>query len=129
MLNIDEINNTIMELENSDTTYDTCFKLAALYAVKDYFDRSNAVNTDIEEDTVADDVVISEYQDILPEYRRYLDIKRDYQLGNIAEKAVETQMKKVCDEISEFLHALYTGTDMPIERDYIKSMVGGLQNL
>ena len=78
---------------------------------------------------MADDVVIKEYSDILPEYHKYVDIKTKYQLGEISEKAVETQIQRVCMEISEFIHTLYTGTDMSVERMYIKSMLDNLQNL
>ena len=129
MLNIDEINNTIIELENGVTTFDTCIKLAALYTVKERIDGSNtiiAADNKVIENT---DEVVEEYHDILPQYHKYIDIKREYQLGKVAEQAVETQIKKVCDEISEFIHALYTGTDMPVEREHIKDMLGGLQNL
>ena len=124
MLNIDEIDSTIIELENGATTFDTCMKLAALYAVREHFDSSSTEDMTVEEDTV-----VSEYQDILPEYRKYIEIKRDYQLGSIDERAVETQIQKVCKEIDEFLHTLYSCTDMPTERDCIKEMLKGLQNL
>ena len=36
MLDIEEINNTISMLENSDTTFDTCLKLSALYNVREH---------------------------------------------------------------------------------------------
>lgn len=36
MLSIDEIENTILDLENHDTTFSTCEKLAWLYIVKDH---------------------------------------------------------------------------------------------
>lgn len=122
-MDIQEIINTIEQLENSATTYDNCFKLASLYTIKDNYDRQQ-----VNEDKISDDVE-QEYSDILPQYIEYVDIKRRYQLGELSEKAVETQIKKVCDEISEFIHTLYTCTDMPIEREYIKNMLGGLQNL
>ena len=117
MLNIDEVNNTIIELENGDTTFDACIKLAALYTVKQHYKHSET------------DSVVSELSDILPQYRKYVNIKKRYQLGELAEIAVENQIKRVCKEISEFIHTLYSGTDMPIEREYIKDMLNGLQNL
>ena len=40
MINIDEINETISELEQGDTTFATCQKLAALYTVRDNFKSS-----------------------------------------------------------------------------------------
>lgn len=38
-MNLNEIENEIERLENSETTYDTCYKLAALYAVRDRMGR------------------------------------------------------------------------------------------
>ena len=115
MLNIDEINNTIAELETGNTTFDACIKLAALYTVREHFK--------------ADDKVVEEYMDILPQYREYSSVKRKYQLGEVTEALVEKQASLVCQEISEFIHTLYTSTDMPSEREMIKSMISGLQTL
>lgn len=42
MISIDEINKTILELEQHDTTYATCEKLAWLYIVKDHIDNTHA---------------------------------------------------------------------------------------
>ena len=36
MINIDELESTILELEQHDTTYATCEKLAWLYIVRDH---------------------------------------------------------------------------------------------
>ena len=36
MLNIAEIENTIQELENGNTTFDSCIKLASLYIVREH---------------------------------------------------------------------------------------------
>ena len=113
MLNIEEINNTITELENGETTFDACIKLAALYTVKEHL--------------CCDDVVVEEYNDILPQYRNYVETKRKYQLGEIAETALENQATLVCKEISEFIHSLYSSTDMPNERNIIKNMIDSLQ--
>lgn len=124
MLNIVEIDNTIQELENGNTTFDACLKLASLYIVKEhYFGGKKEYGSN------AEDMIIKEYKDILPEYHKYVDIKTKYQLGELSEKAVETQIQRVCVEISEFIHTLYTGTDMPSERMYIRSMLDNLQNL
>jgi len=109
-MDIRDINRTILELENDSTTFENCEKLAHLYIVRDNFTQS-------------------ELDDILPQYIKYTDIKRRYQLGEVSEKLVEKQVKLVCKEISEFIHALYSGTDMPIEREYMKEMINGLQNL
>ena len=45
MISIDEVNKTILELEQHDTTYATCEKLALLYIVKDHIDATHAPTT------------------------------------------------------------------------------------
>jgi len=109
-MNIKDINRTISELEKDSTTFENCEKLASLYIVRD-----NIGNDEIE--------------DILPQYIKYVDIKRRYQLGEVSEKLVEKQIKLVCKEILEFLYQLYSSTELPEERNIFKNMVMGLQNL
>lgn len=119
-MNIEDINKTIVELENDSTTFENCQKLASLYIV-----RQNYL-THLESGGKG---IVGEYKDILPQYLKYIDVKRRYQLGEVSEKVVEKHIKLVCKEISEFIHTLYTGTDMPIERDYIRKMLTDLQTL
>ena len=114
MLNLEEINNTIEQLENGDTTFDACIKLASLYVVKEHISNKSV------------DTVINELNDIMPAYIQYKKIKREYQLGNIVETAVINQISRVCNEISEFISTLYSGTDIPVERDIIISMLSDL---
>ena len=121
MLNIEEINNTIEELENGNTTFDNCLKLASLYIV-----RQNIKNANL---TPNFNEISHEYADILPQYHRYVEIKRKYQLGELTERAVENSIGGVCKEIYEFIHTLYSCTDMPVERDSIKDMISKLTTL
>lgn len=118
MLNLDEINSTIEELENSSTTFDTCNKLASLYIVRQHLQKDNepVVQTVVHK-------VETELQDILPHYRKYCDIKRQYQLKEIPESAVYRAMNIVCTEIKEFLHILYSSTDTQEERTIIRQML------
>lgn len=109
-MNITDINRTIKELEEDSTTFENCEKLASLYIVRDNFNRTT-----------------DELSDILPQYLKYVDIKRRYQLGEVSEKLVEKQIKIVCKEISDFIRALYSSTDTPEERNYIKNMIDSLQ--
>lgn len=111
-MNITDINRTIAELEEDSTTFENCEKLASLYIVRDKFNSTN-----------------DEFDDILPQYHKYTDMKRRYQLGEVSEKAVEKQTKMVCKEISEFLHQFYSSTDLPEERNIFKSMINALQNI
>lgn len=106
-MNIEEISNTIEELENGDTTFVNCQKLASLYIVRENFkiDYQRMV-TPVEE----------ELNDILPQYQTYCEVKRRYQLNEVTEPAVIDSLNRVCKEIREFLHTLYSGTDMEQER-------------
>lgn len=108
MLDIEQILDTIKELENSDTTFDNCIKLSALYTV-----RNNYPTDEVE----------NELDDILPYYRKYCDIKREYQLGNVDKERVITSMELVCKEIKEFIRTIYSNTDMQEERDLLEKLV------
>jgi len=113
-MDIKDINRTIQELKEDSTTFENCERLAHLYIVREHLFTND---------------VQKEFNDILPQYVKYTEMKRKYQLGEISERAIEKQIKAVCKEISEFIHTLYTSTDMPSEREMIKSMINGLQNL
>jgi hypothetical protein len=102
---MEEIENTISELENQSTTFANCEKLANLYIVRDHF---------------ATNPVIEEYKDILPSYSTFCETKRRYQMGEIDEQPVLNDMNKLCIEIQEFLLTLYNNTDMKEERNCIK---------
>lgn len=120
-MDIQAIQDNIEELENDDTTVNNVKELALLYIVRDNFKKSM--------EKTGNDSVIEEYTDILPQYHKYLEIKRDYQIGNISERVVEIAIKKVCKEIYEFIHTMYISTDMPKERTYIKNMIENLQSM
>ena len=113
-MDIKDINRTIQELKEDSTTFENCEWLAHLYVAREHL-FSNEVQ--------------KEFDDILPQYTKYADMKRKYQMGEISEPAIEKQIKIVCKEIDEFIRTLYFSTDMPIEREYIKKMVNGLQNI
>ena len=114
MLNITEINNTITELENGDTTFANCQRLASLYVVRDKF----PVNT-----------VEHELSDILPQYKNYCAVKRKYQLNELTVDAVINSIGGVCKEIQEFIETLYGSTDTPEERERIQQMIQNLQKI
>ena len=119
-MDIQAIQDNIEELENDDTTVDNVKELALLYIVREYFKKS--------QEPIGNDV-ITEYEDILPQYHKYIEVKKNYQKGNKTERAVEMAMRKVCKEIYEFIHMLYSCTDMPKERSYLKEMIENLQNM
>ena len=114
-MNIIEINNTVVELENGDTNFANCQKLASLYIIQDRYNRNIPSNN-----------VENELNDILPQYQNYCTVKRKYQLNEVTENAVINSIYKVCDEITEFLKTLYGSTDMQEERDAIIQMIKSL---
>ena len=128
MLNMEEIENTIETLQNGDTTFINCEKLASLYIVRDYY--SNALNrliggqNGVEKTTEED--VRKEFTDILPHYDQYVRIKLQYQLGELSSQQVLNVLGKLCTEIREFIHTLYNSTDMPEERTLLKEMISQL---
>lgn len=106
-MNIQEITDTIEELENGPTTYDSCMKLASLYTVRD------KLHTDTEK----------ELNDILPQFRMYVAVKTKYQLGELKEEDLIFAMKSMCRDIQEFILTLYNNTELPEERIIIADMI------
>ena len=116
-MNIQEIEESIRELEDGDTTFNNCQKLASLYIVKEnYKSGSTTMVTD----------VIEELQDIIPQYRIYKEIKRQYQLRECPKEKVLHSMQFVCQEIKEFLQTLYSSSDMEEERILLTTMLSNL---
>lgn len=109
MIDLTDINNAIEELENQELTFDICQKLSSLYIIKRYYQN--------------EDVVVDEYNDILPSYQRFCEIKRKYQLNDASEDSIYRQLQLVCSEIREFLQTLYHNTDTQRERNIIEEML------
>lgn len=124
MLDLQEIKNTIIELENSDTNFANCQKLASLYIVRD-----NLQKPEIRQDNSVEDGVEKELSDILPQYQMYVAVKRKYQLGELPRESVLLAMNDVCREVHEFIKTLYQGTDMQEERDKLELMIRDLQTI
>lgn len=110
MLDIKEIENTIAMLENGETTFASCEKLAALYIVRQNFAPKK-------------DEVEKEYQDILPSYELYKEIKRKFQLHEVGEEQVASVFSMLCQEISEFLRIVYSNLSIENEIFSFKSML------
>lgn len=113
------IQDTIEELERDDTTFFNCQNLAALYIVREYFKKP----IELQEKTVE-----MELSDILPQYQNYKNIKRRYQMSEIAKEQVIKSMNEVCAEIQEFIELLYTSSDMKEERSAINLLISSLYN-
>lgn len=114
MIDLKMINETIEELENADTTFFNCQNLAHLYIVRDHYKGASS------HDAAS---VEAELNDILPQYKKYVDIKRKYQMHDTSKEAVLMALEKVCTEIKDFIRELYNNTDMQQERDQIKNLL------
>lgn len=110
MINLNEIEDTIKDIENKNTTLDNCKILADMLIIEHFY---KARKSDVE----------TELNDILPQYQKYREIKRKYQLQEVTENAVINAIYNVCREIREFIQTLYSSTDTQAERDAIVSMI------
>lgn len=111
MIDLDVIDQTIEELENSDTTFFNCQNLAALYIVRD---KLGVTKLD------------KEFKDVIPTYRKFCEIKKKFQLHEVPENAVSNAIVNVTKELKEFINTLYSSTDTQIERDVINNMIKDL---
>lgn len=112
MIDLNEINNTIIDLQNGQTTFDSCQKLASLLIVRNYLDKPKI-----------SDSVVTEYHDILPSYSKYIECKRNYQLHLDSLEHTENAFNVLLQEIYEFLDILYISTENAQERALIMSTI------
>lgn len=112
-MNIEEIQENIHRLENEPTTFTNCQKLASLYICKEQLKPGlkRMVND-----------VNKELNDVLPQYSHYIEVRRQYQLHKTGKKELLTVLGCLCQEISEFLEALYSSTESKEEQDLIKNL-------
>lgn len=122
-MNIQQIIDTIYDLEKAPTTFQNCINLAALYTVRDH-----AINASTGYQAASQDRVENELSDILPSYRVYVDKKRLYQHEKSNKDSLISANKRLCYEIHEFLFALYSNTEIPESRQLIKEMLQGILN-
>lgn len=113
-MDINTINSYIEELEKSDASLSNIRNLAALYTVKEHTQQT--VKNDTEE----------ELNDILPQYKKYCSVKKQYQLGVLPQSALCKSMQDLCLEIKEFLLILYRSTESNEERE---CLLTSLQNI
>jgi hypothetical protein len=120
-MDLQVIRNTIVDLENAENTFENCSKLASLYIIMSEAEKSK-IDT---KSSVTED----ELQDIFPAYRNYVESKRNYQLNGTSEEQTVKALGFVCQEIYEFIQALYSSTDMPQERTHIRNLISKLQEI
>lgn len=113
-MNLAEVNEAIKELQESSLTLSNVRNLSALINVRNYL--QNVTQS-------VPDSLERELNDILPQYKNYCAVKRQYQLGQATDDLVVVSMRQVCKEVKEFLLILYQNTDTKIERNMIKRML------
>ena len=118
-MNIQEINSNIQELEVGELTSLSCRNLASLYIVREHLNRLN-LNGGTHPKTCHTDEVVKELDEVLPQYHKYCETKRNYQLSNITKEPVIYQMKLLCKEIQDLIEIIYTNTDMAEERQIME---------
>lgn len=121
-MNIGDINRTIEKLEKGSTTFENCERLASLYIVREHQQNANLTVVNASEKGV-----INELNDILPSYSLYCNKKREYQMNRLGSNVVLKSLMDVCREILEFIHTMYSGTDLPEERDIIVETLSNIQ--
>ena len=115
-MDINQINETIEQLENGETTFDACNKLASLYIVRDNLIKCWQI---AEENPVP-------Y--ILPCYPNYVENKRKYQLKEASEDCLHSGMNLLCLEISDFIHSLYSSCYTETEKTELKNVISSLNS-
>lgn len=113
-MNIQEINEAIELLEDSDTTVDNVIELSSLYIV-----RKNLKSGDMKVISGAE----KELNDLFPYYNKYVDAKTRYRFGESNEGEVSNTLKSLCVEVAEFINVLYCNTNMRKERKVIEDMI------
>ena len=116
-MNIEEIQNEIKTLENDATTFSNVSKLASLYIVNERL--QNGAQTIV-------DGIQRELNDILPAYKKYVEIKREFQLKNADKTALIDSIQLVCKELQEFISTLYNNTECEECRNLISKTLKSL---
>lgn len=104
MMDIKIIEETIEELENGKTNFDSCQKLASLYILKDHMDSGTT----------------SSFSD---EYRKYKD---QYARGEIVGNDMINHLKEVCAKEKDEIIKTYSMADTEVEKLEFKNMLDEL---
>ena len=115
-MDINQINDTIKELESGQTTFDACHKLATLYTIRDRLTKSEQIS----------DVKV--LTDIFPCYESYIENKRKYQLKQTSADSLYSCMSLLCLEISDFIHNIYSSCDTEVEKAVLKNVIASLND-
>ena len=123
-MELHEVETMIRDLENSDNSFSTARNLASLYIVRSQLQEK--LNITLKQ---SGDAVLIELYDVIPSYKKYVEIKRKYQLNEVSDTKVLEELKILCKEIKEFIHTLYISTYNNEERQLLKQLVDDLKKM
>jgi len=118
-MNIIDVEDAIYDLEQAPYTYDNAAELASLYIIQAHMSKEGITGTTA--------VIQEEVEDILPAYRQYCQVKRQYQCHEVTEQAVVEALRIVGEEIRDLFNLIYSGTDMGKERKILHNIVETLK--
>lgn len=117
MLDIELIENTIYQLENSETNIENCNLLASLYIC-----RENYYNQNISIVDISSNITNSELE-VLPTYINYIETKRKYEQFEIVDEMLICATYNLCRDIIKFVSDLYNNAETKGEQALIVKMV------
>lgn len=135
MITIAELNSDISELEKKPASYQNCERLAVLYTLQERLLQKSAgqlqtaapsrISAESSQNIKGHTKSITETSgnNILPAYKNYIEIKRQYQQGVIAKENVLKNLEVLSDEIKDFIRRLYRNSDMPEERNILSKTI------
>lgn len=109
-MDIEAINNAINELEGSETTVKNVEELACLYIIHDHLINNRHSHSSISKSPI-------------PSYYRYILSKQEFQKGVGAVQDVITCAKELNTELFQLLNNLYSGSDVPEERQLLQKNI------
>jgi len=122
MLDMELIEDSIEELENSEMTYENCIRLASLYICRDSNKNRNMSALD------TSNSVSHDSKDLFSTYNKYIDTKKRYQQYEVVDKMLIYAMTNLCQDLTDFISNLYHNTETTAERALIVEMINNLRS-
>ena len=123
-MNLAEIEKWIDILENEEMTFTGCQKLASLYICQEH--AKAGLKTMIDG---SNEGIRKELCDIFPQYERYIEVKRDFQMHKTGKEELIRVLTYLCKELEEFVDALYTSSQTQEEQGVLDNLIKNLKNL
>ncbi len=118
MMDKEIIKETIKELENGKTNYDTCLKLSSLYILMDHM--CNDDQTPVSESVQPN---VRSAENIADKYQQYKD---QYERGEIVGSDMMNHLKELCANEKQILAKAYSLAETEPEKLEFKNMLNEL---